>query len=742
MVRSGVVPLFLLVVLLAMAWPVRAIEVVVRCEGARPSPASLSFEQVGGSGEQTVPVQLGILREIEIDRSVPWKLIPRHEDCWSPGTSWDGSAERIELEMLPAGSVVFDMESKRTPENVTVSFLRPAAEAEELRFVEPCQLDGSRARCLVPAGALDLRVEASGYAPSFFWNLAPRQGADTDLGSVRFVPGASIVGWVAGADLEASEGESVDSRSAPVVEAQPVRTGVPRSRVEKSRKALTRSSARVDERGHFLLAGLEPGLYRVRARSETRSSQPIEVRLEEPGSAVEIEKVLTLLAKSEPSFFLDPHVDPWGQPWNLEISRRTEEPGVMAVVAKGAAVGSGSWTSPPLDPGEYQVSVYDTHGGAWRSETARLVGGPESLFWTIDVVPVRGELRLGEEPLETVVSFGEGSEAILFETDEGGIFEGSLPREGWWAVGIEVDGGRQAVDPVEVRMRPGRSVAEIGLTLPATLLRGEITKEGEPVRALVVARRTEIDPAEPPEASARRGSELSVWSARDGSFRVSGLAPGLVELRASTGKAESEWTRVVLSEDREETVRIEIADRRALRGRISSAGGQVSGIRVLALLENGETVTTVTDATGGFELRVSSTVRSATLVLRPPGGGISLAPLATTPEEQGEATIELPSGQGRLILGLAKVPEGGRLRSLSDLLPEGTLSYRGAGVPVSRLADLFPPEGGLFEGGIPLPPLATGWWRFCPAGAETPGDCQEIQLLDGASVSIRPNPGH
>lgn len=734
--------------------PVAGLELMVVCHESPMPSAVVVLTDVSvdpALSRAPIVVPLNELRQVDLGpgRSGPWSIRAEADSCWGPPSVWAGEPEMasdtVVLELEAAGKLDFGIKAEKIPQDLVVSFMHPGADSDAVeRFEQTCTVTRGRGLCVVPARRLDVRLVAEGYAPVFLWDLEIVPGESLRLGDIELKQGASISGWVAVVG-------NADPRAEVSIWSQ--RVAEPRSQQEEQRLALTQSTVSTDERGHFVIPSLQVGGYALSARREGFASSVVEAEIDEAGQSVALDETLTLVPRSQLSVDLDPPLDPWGQPWHLRMTRETDETNIFENVAKGVAADRGTWTSPRMDPGQYFLSIVDSQGGTWKSQEISLLGGAESLFWSLDTVPVRGHVTLGGEPLKAEILFGSGSSAITFESEEDGTFRGHLPKEGIWPVRVEMlreaRKARLAVDPVVIRRRSGKSYAEVELALPNTVLEGKVTKDGRPAKALVVALRREPPRRDGQDSSTKRASELSVWSDEEGVFEVLGLSPGPIEIRASDRFAESGWSSVVLVENETALVDLELTERLTVRGRVVAADGPVVGARVLVLVDGTGPASAATDVSGEFRLKLPSHVRTATVVVDPGSrGGIMLFPLRVGAEGGDDLLISLPRGQGQLTMKIDPgLHRSHAVRSLADLVPEGALFYNGAGISVRQVLSLFPPSGNLFDGAVPLPPLAEGQWLFCPRTAnEGKVHCQPYQVFSGSSelvsVNTRGSVGH
>ncbi|MEO1369387.1 MAG: hypothetical protein AAFX50_19590, partial [Acidobacteriota bacterium] len=453
--------------------------------------------------------------------------------------------------------------------------------------------------------------------------------------------------------------------------------------------------------------------YEILAEKKGFATAVTEVRIPS-NEHVELETPLRLVPLSEITVSLDPPLDPWGRPWKVWIERKTEEATVWQTIASGVAA-DGSWNAPPLRPGELVLRVTDSLGGKWLRDRLVTVGGAEAFFRSIEVVPIRGTIALGDEPIQASILFGSGTAAVQVVSDEQGDFEGSLPREGEWRVRFETGHGEVGAQPVEVRKRPGKSYAELEFELPSTRVEGRVTKGGEPAEALVVAVSGVVGSQEPP----RGRIALSVRTDEEGLFEVAGVEPGELSIRASSRTAETEWKALMVREEEVDRIHLELTDRKTVRGRLMGSTGGLAA-RLIVLPDASIGMTTASDARGHFELKVQSQTQRVRVVVAPARQGLFFRRFDLGAAEHEEVVVVAPAGAG----ALSFIPPKPRT---------ATLFYQGIGVNAHDVLSMFPPQGTHFQGGIPLPPVAPGVWSLCPSADPGDEECASVHVQPGSS---------
>ncbi|MEM1177384.1 MAG: carboxypeptidase-like regulatory domain-containing protein [Acidobacteriota bacterium] len=699
-----VIPVWvLLLALTALPRSAIAKEVLVSC-AENEGIAIVEFLTDGASTPLSYKVPLGKRTPLRFEDHPNLRIRATAAHCWGPEIAWP-PGDVLQIELLPLGEIVFDVEAGEGPDHVTASIINAGPEGHRTEGVSEfeCSKELSRWRCRLPRGQQDVRLQAEGFSPIFLWNLEVPQ----ELGRLTWVPGASLGGWVL-----------VEGSNDPTAKIVIRRLGasLPRSSEESGRRSLLKQEAAVDSRGRFMLSGLNEGRYELLVEKNGFATAATEIQVPSK-EHVELETPLRLVPLSEITVSLDPPLDPWARPWKVTLERETEEATVWQTIAGGVAA-EGSWNAPPLRPGEIVLRVTDSLGGEWLRDRLVTVGGAEAVFRSIDVIPIRGTVSLGDAPIEASILFGSGTAAVRVASDERGEFEGSLPREGEWRVRFETDRGKIGARPVEVRKRPGKSYAELEFELPSTLIKGRVTKGGEPAEALVVAVQGRVGPQKPP----RGRLALSARTDKDGLFEIAGVEPGELNIRASSQTAETEWVALTVREKEVGRVHLELTNRKTIRGRLMGPAGGLAA-RLIVLPDASIGLTTAADAQGQFEFNVQSQTEQIRLVVAPAQQGLFFKRLGLGAAEQEEIVVVAPAGTG----ALSFVPPSPRT---------ATLFYQGVGVNAHDFLTMFPPRGNHFQGGIPLPPVASGLWSLCPTADPGDKECASASVQPGSSAVL------
>jgi len=638
------------------------IDVVDGAAGSKPVSLTLCVTPRDSSEATSRILELEApwIGELEIPFPLPWRVAIQSPDGYWAAEHHVNSEDELNsplvLQLLPAGFLEARLISPGhddLPENAKLQLRpspSPSPEGETASFLElrPLGLiEGGTWRIQVPAGHFDVRLAVGDFVPVYAWNVDVAPGETTDLGLLRLEKGASVAGWVAvvggGSEVEAGVG----------VELVPRSFGNPPRGAEARRVELRAHRTQANERGFFQISGVSPGGYGVRAHREgfvLTEEIALEIR-----DAVEttLADPLVLEPLAELELYLDPPLDLRGEPWNVELLREEADCLVLQEVAEGTVSSAGFWHRAGLEAGSYRVAVRDSRQAVWFEGHRRLAHGDGPWIVELDVVPIQGRVRLGEEPLEATVVFGttQGRPSLHFETDEEGFFEGALPREGEWAIEVlpAHDADRiQAAESVSVEHESGQRAAYVDVELPDTAVRGIVRERAQPVEgAGVLAIRH--------EARLKR-REAMIATDEDGHFELRGLSPGTIALRAKHLGKSSDWVVVEIVEDLEAPeISLDLEERFEVAGQVISAAGQtVAGAHVIFLpaatppdLASPEKV--VTQADGSFSLELSERFAQADLIVAAPGWPMHLGRYVFDPVNPRPLAITLAPHGGDLI---------------------------------------------------------------------------------------------
>jgi hypothetical protein len=268
------------------------------------------------------------------------------------------------------------------------------------------------------------------------------------------------------------------------------------------------------------------------------------------------------------------------------------------------------------------------------------------------VLRIKGTVTLGKEPLAATLWLSQKpGQRLVFDSDDRGRFSGVLPGEGLWHPQIAADALklRLQLDPVEIKVAEGKTVAEVEIHVPDTHLAGQVVDEaGQPVPGARVH-------------VTRLGTKgVDQFETDDkGEFSARGLRPGSVLVDAAEKDRRSAYTMASVPEEGEgPSLRIVLRRQRTFEGRIVSANGGVPGAMVQAwspLAAQGSASTSnidqaVSDAEGRFRVELPADAALLNLLVLPPGFALRLLTLAWTSDQAIEIPVE-PQG-GTLVLDL------------------------------------------------------------------------------------------
>jgi hypothetical protein len=569
--------------------------------------------------------------------------------------------------------------------------------------------DGGAFWCVVPAAPLDLRLRA----PKTIAHYAAFSGDARDLGEVVLRPGASLLGRVRLHDS--------------VRDAKRLRVAATASGDVSPRPATV--EAAVSRRGTFHFDGLAPGEYVVRAvADEGVSSPPVTVRVVDLAEA-ELREVLVVARPARLVVSVAPPRAPDGRPWRITLDRGNGF-GREDTVTESSASPEGSWTSPPLHPGPYDVSVGTQDGDRLALESVALSGEAKELAIAVRVTRARGRVRLGGQPLEARIELtGSGVQTSAL-SDAEGWFELLVPLPLSPDLAVVVESESPVVHRLaRMTLRSGAD-GELAadVDLPLTIVAGTVVDgDGRPSpRALVNLDRVGAHVAGEPISS--------TTTAADGTFAFHGLAPARYSLQAESTDALSDRAEVALAEDgTAEQVRLVLAPLRMLRGEVVSRFGPVAGAAVAITADGLQNTPLVrSDPAGRFKVPVPSSARAAEVNVSAPGFGARLYRTSIAVEA----------------LTIVVAPEAGALEVLVAGDAPVALLRNGIARGLAMMSDW---TGGRVErDGVAtrfvLPALEPGSYGICtldasdlaafPAIRPKPGACREAYVPPFGSVGI------
>ena len=184
----------------------------------------------------------------------------------------------VALELWPAGAVEggFSLEEGVTaPAELAVSFRSapeiPSAQALPRSHVV-CPVQKQAWSCSLPAGVVDLRIEAPGFIPRYLWGVRIEPGGTLRPGRMDLRRGSAVLGWVVTADgTSLGDGATVSLRPRGAA-------GARRPGDQQRLENLTFQAA-VNSRGFFEIDGIPPGAYVLEARHPKLAPATTSVRV-------------------------------------------------------------------------------------------------------------------------------------------------------------------------------------------------------------------------------------------------------------------------------------------------------------------------------------------------------------------------------------------------------------------------------------------------------------------------------
>ena len=640
---------FLFAVLFLHSWgEASAVPLRLRTElatGDEPTQRTLTVRlQSQSTAEPSEPrvFQLSIPTEKLIDLPPgTWQVTTEAKDLWS-APAWiaptPGQAEQtVTLRLLPASSLTGSLQSasgQPLPEVIDLRLEASPGSALKLPQVTvQCPVLDARFRCTVPVGKLDLRVRSAAAIPIYLWDVEIRAGETADAGLLKLQEGASVVGRV-----QTSDGKPLAGAR---IQLSPQIFGAPTDPARSEGLKAMSLTAETNTRGFFQLREPSPGMFIVIAEKEDlaqASRSGIEVR---PGLEAQIVDPLVLTRPLTLRLSLEPPLAPSGSPWHVILEQETLADNLRPKGYRGDATVEGLWEQKGLSPGRYQLHFNDGKN-PWRSEKIEISEESSSLHLSLQGLPVRGRVYLGDEPLEATLLLygGSGKGQTRFHSDEDGRFETFLSSEGRW--NVEVSDGdklKLRLDPIEIRKMPGQSHARVEIRIPDTRLQGMVVDE----------KRQAVPDADVQLISHKRPLTKAVTDEK-GRFEIRGLPAGDFYVYAREGERESEWLQARVEEDRD-TPDLELALRTRLRiqGRVFSSAGPVAGAQIKAFASAPGTTfgggdNTVSGPAGEFTLKLTSGVEAVHLNILAPGHAIRMLRLPLGQASMFEIPLEPVGG--------------------------------------------------------------------------------------------------
>ncbi len=652
--------LAILVGLPAAAVPIRVsvAEAAGSLSSAEPIAARLAAQPVATAPEGELPpkrsLEVMVPGELTVEiEPATWRLELSVEGFWS-GTQIvrveDGD-HHVRFDLWPVGTIraqVAAPSNEEPPDRVQVRFA-PAprkAEAESLPSGDmTCPTQKNLWSCRIPAGRQDLRLSAAGYITQYRWDVeVPRHGT-VELETLHLRQGAAVSGWV--------EAETAEPAKGAEVALSPRSLGGHTNAVDRARMNRLTLSATANHRGFFQIGGVAPGEYVIEARMDPFAPARATVQVFDAAETLVADPPLVLHPPQVIEAFVAPPVPPEGEQWTIRVAQLDRNSHAMRVLDPTPVSFAGYWSSEPLAPGRYWLTLDSDGTDGWFAQELELDPDTTPVFIELPVVRIRGTVLWGEDPIPASVWFGgkKGAVSVKLDADADGRFEGFLPRPGRW--NIDVDGAEGPVRRSfqrEIIKRPGKGYAELELRVPNTRLECLVVHEsGAPAPGAIVEASSQEE-----VASVRERSD------DEGFFAIEGLPPGLVTVKAEAAGPDqsfySDDVPVKLEDGEEpELVKLVLRPELRIRGRVvaDADGHGVPGARIKAepcpMLGDIILVQT-TDAEGYFEVHLPFDTREFYLSVAAPGYAFEFLRLPADPDR----SLIIPVGwaSGTLVVDL------------------------------------------------------------------------------------------
>lgn len=629
------------------------------------------------------------------------------------GAAGDG----LELAVVPAGSIhgkVLLSKGAPRPAGLSARLLRPLGiGAAELPLLASCTLKGVSFRCELPAGKLDLSLGVPGFAPTYLWGLDVKRGVDREVGPVRLALGASVAGWVV---VPSTAAEPV------ITEVAPETTGWLGDPAKQAMRLRT-ARASTDTRGFFQLTGLAAGAYRLRVTRSDLAPTDLSIELQE-GKELALPAPLRLGPPITLEAFVRP-AEAGGRPLSGVLEREVPRTNVVEPVARRKVRLDGSWSARKLVPGRYTFRVVDDANSTLFVSEIEVEPGMAPLAVDLDFVEVDGRVTMGEsEPVQGEVVFGtlHRQPNFVARSDQEGHFTAFLPRSGEWLIEVVEAETTHRAPAVDVQRRGDGKPTWVDVRLPDTLVSGHVREKGEPVGDAIVLAQLQKDDGAVERAAFSRSLE-------DGTFRLRGVRPGKLLLRAYTRTSSSRWQPLQLDEGRKaDGVDLELSRQVEVAGSVIGAQGPIPGAYVVGVpVINGNSDTWqlrgVSGADGRFVLEgVDGMAEALDLLVVAAGYGVRMFRTPLQAASGSPVEIRLSEAKGELLFGK------------EDLARSHWLGAGGAWLPLGKLMLPTLLQVGLAvdgKDGLVLAGMAPGPYALCgePQSSCVTGELRENERL-------------
>jgi Carboxypeptidase regulatory-like domain len=691
-------------VLSALTARAATVEVTVRdAAGCLDRAAVVRATNAEAAKPEVVDVPLAPPGPASIAAENGWLVGVVSKDCWSTTASLGPTDRTAAVVVYPRASAAgtFDLARGTKVEKLAATVFRrdsptggaslPAVEGDPTS----CSVEDGTWRCDVPAGiAFDLRLDAHGAAPVYFWNVVARRETATTLPPAVLRAGASIAAWIQTPDATPAEKASV--------------VLVPAGESNAATTQVRRNTATTNARGFVQFTGLAAGEYRLVSEKAPWSRAVVPVIVVRDGESVVYPRPVRHAPLASVNVTLAPATQSSGERWTVELNEAVPRGTDGTRMTRTVPV-DGALTVDRVPAAMYRL-VVKTADGSVADETVVDVtsGGNVNVALNLEEIAVRGKLLVGSEPLEAHIRFSsETGKAVRASAAEDGTFTARFPASGKWSTTVFVGATRSqriTAPPVEIP-KERESAPFLEIHLPGGRLRGTVVNSsGTNVKAAVHAWRDNTIVAQQVTDS-------------EGAFDLIGLKPGTytVDAQAADGFAPATPIEVAKDETTEVTLTVEKYEYVTLLIR-TPHGAPMSGASIEVSLDGGLLWTErVTSADGRARLRL-------------PRGTAGVEVVVNTAAYPSRA-LHLPVNSSTLgrEIDVVLAPAGGRLTVAGG----GYLVTRDTRAPyvnfIRRGMQMGYGDGRAF--------LEPGTYHICP-GPRLEQSCAQVSIAPGSSEFV------
>ena len=598
-----------------------------------PATVGAAREPIRHAGSSETPVRLDV-------PDGTWSVDVEGTQLFHPRQFITVAGERdVILDFWPSGTLAgtITTRTKPVPEELTIAFAAISDAQSPQRGETVCRIESAAFRCTLPAGTWQLGVRARGHISRYFEGITIAESQVRSLSAVELIEGQSISGRVA-------LPRGVTTFTKVTIQAKPSGVLENLTPLAQGPGLLTRT-VNAEKNGAFHFDGMMPGKYVLRAsHPDHLISDAVEVPVRH-GREVSLTEALELQPPRQLSVTIDPPFAPENQRWHVQLNRYMSSNHLDAVTESGASR-DGTWSSPPLMDGRYELTVGTMGRDVWYRESFRLAAADERRHIQLSQRSAGGSVSLGGKPLEALLTFNDqAGRTFKFNSDSGGHFRGLIPatESGEWAVLVESKA--PVVHRVLDGIRPNDGSdgeATFNIELPASLLTGNVVDEhGTPVAYAIID-------------MSRAGSAerfFQAFAESDGSFSLAGLASGNYTIAARTIGKESNPAEIDFKvEQASDPLELVVHDVHEIRGRVVSELGPVAGASVVVAPTDRPAIMMVpvtTEADGQFTVPVGNDVHEFDMFIAAPGFAYSADHV---PVRSGVLVVTIKSGGGTLLL--------------------------------------------------------------------------------------------